>query len=395
MRKRVLLGVTGGIAAYKAPTIAGALKRAGVDVTVVMTDAATKFITPLTMETMSGNRVITDMFSRDFPFEVEHISLAKSSDLVLVAPATADFVGKVARGIADDMLTTTIMACKGIKVFAPAMNTGMITDQAYLENERILKERGVKFIESASGELACGDVGKGRLPEPDVIVKYVLDLLKVDPDYLGKKVLVTAGATVESIDGVRYISNFSSGKMGIALADEAYQRGAEVTLVCGRVTAPVPKYINRVDVVSSQDMYDKVLSLTMEQDVIIKAAAPADYTPVKVAQNKIKSQTLTLELVKTKDIAKAVGEIKGDRILVIFSAETENLLDNAIGKLKSKNADLVVANDVTQEGAGFNVDTNIVTLISKDGQMQKYDLLPKNKVANIILDKVLEIWSRK
>ncbi|MBQ7653352.1 MAG: bifunctional phosphopantothenoylcysteine decarboxylase/phosphopantothenate--cysteine ligase CoaBC [Clostridia bacterium] len=395
MRKRVLLGVTGGIAAYKAPTIAGALKRAGVDVSVVMTDAATKFITPLTMETTSGNRVITDMFSRDFPYEVEHISLAKASDLVLVAPATANFIGKVARGIADDMLSTTIMACKGIKVFAPAMNTGMITDPAYEENVEILKKRGAYFIESDSGALACGDVGKGRLPEPQAIVDYVLDLLKVEPDYLGKKVLVTAGATVETIDGVRYISNFSSGKMGIAIADEAFQRGADVTLVCGRVTAPVPSYLKRVDVTSSADMYDAVVSRALENDVIIKAAAPADYTPKAVAKNKIKSDTLTLELVKTKDIAQAVGEIKGDRLLVIFSAETESLLDNALGKLKKKNADLVVANDVTEEGAGFNVDTNIVTLIDREGNLEKFDKMPKAKVANVILDKVKEIWSRK
>ena len=395
MRKRVLLGVTGGIAAYKAPTIAGALKHAGVDVSVVMTDAATKFITPLTMETTSGNRVITDMFSRDFPYEVEHISLAKSSDLVLIAPATADFIGKVARGIADDMLSTTIMACKGIKVFAPAMNTGMITDEAYLENVEILKKRGAIFIEADSGELACGDVGKGRLPEPSVIVEEVLDLLKVKPDLLGKKILVTAGATVETIDGVRYISNFSSGKMGVAIADEAYQRGAEVTLVCGRVTVDVPKYIKRVDVLSSADMYEKVTSLVSSNDVIIKAAAPADYTPKQVAANKIKSDTLTLELVKTKDIAQAVGKIKGDRILVIFSAETENLLENALAKLKKKNADLVVANDVTQEGAGFNVDTNIVTFITPDGNLQRFDIMPKTQVANLILDKVLQIWSQK
>lgn len=395
MRKRVLLGVTGGISAYKAPTIASRLRKAGVDVTVVMTDAATKFITPLTMETMSGNRVITDMFSRDFPFEVEHISLAKRSDLVLIAPATANFIGKVANGIADDMLSTTVMACKGIKVFAPAMNTGMLTDEHYLKNVETLRNSGAYFIESESGQLACGDVGSGRLPEPETIVEYVLKLLKVNPDYEGKRVLVTAGATVETIDGVRYLSNFSSGKMGIAIADEAYLRGADVTLVCGRVSAPVPDYIKRIDVTSTEDMYNAVVDATKESDIIIKAAAPADYTPVRIADNKIKSESFVLELKKTPDIAKAVGKIKGDRILVVFSAETENLLENAKGKLISKNADLVVANDVTQVGAGFGVDTNIVTIISKDGSVYEYDKMPKVEVANVILDRVKELWLQK
>ncbi len=388
MRKRVLLGVTGGIAAYKAPSVAGALKRAGVDVSVIMTDAATKFITPLTLETTSGNRVITDMFSRDFPYEVEHISLAKAADLVLICPASANFIGKAANGIADDMLSTTYMASAATKVFCPAMNTGMLTDTAYLTNVEILKQRGAIFMDSDDGVLACGDSGKGRLPEPQKIVDFVLDLLKVKQDYKGKRVLVTAGATIETIDGVRFLSNSSSGKMGVCIAEEAYSRGAEVTLVAGRVSCNVPDYINRIDVTSTEDMYQAVMSRIPESDIIIKAAAPSDYTPVMVAKQKIKSETLTLELVKTKDIAKAVGEIKGDKKLVIFSAETENLLENARGKLKSKNADMVVANDVTQEGAGFNVDTNIVTLITKDGLEVSYGMLPKQKVAELILDQV-------
>lgn len=391
MRKRVLLGVTGGISAYKAPTIASRLRKAGVDVTVVMTDAATKFITPLTMETMSGNRVITDMFSRDFPYEVEHISLAKRSDLVLIAPATANFIGKVASGIADDMLSTTVMASKAIKVYCPAMNTGMITDEFYLRNVEKLKEQGAYFIESEQGVLACGDVGKGRLPEPETIVDFVLSLLRVKPDYQGKRVLVTAGATVETIDGIRYLSNFSSGKMGIAIADEAFSRGAEVTLVCGKISAPVPDYIKRIDVVSTSDMYDAVLKETPNSDVIIKAAAPADYAPIKVEKNKIKSETLTLTFKKTPDIAKAVGQIKGDRILAVFSAETENLIENAKGKLVSKNADLVIANDCTKEGAGFGVDTNVVTVITKKGDVREYDKMPKTEVAKIILDTILSL----
>lgn len=388
MRKRVLLGVTGGIAAYKTPSVAGALKRAGVDVSVIMTDSATKFITPLTLETTSGNRVITDMFSRDFPYEVEHISLAKSSDLVLICPASANFIGKVANGIADDMLSTTYMASSATKVFCPAMNTGMLTDTAYLSNVEILKQRGAIFMDSDEGVLACGDSGKGRLPEPQKIVDFVLELLKVKQDYKGKKVLVTAGATVETIDGVRFLSNFSSGKMGVCIADEAYSRGADVTLICGRITCSVPSYIKRIDVTSTEDMYNAVMGNYSNADVIIKSAAPCDYAPITVAPQKIKSGSLTLELVKTKDIAKAVGAVKGDRKLVIFSAETENLLDNARGKLISKNADLVVANDVTQEGAGFNVDTNIVTLITKGGLEISYDKLPKQKVAELILDQV-------
>lgn len=391
MRKRVLLGVTGGISAYKSPTIASRLRKSGIDVSVVMTDSATKFITPLTMETMSGNRVITDMFSRDFPYEVEHISLAKSSDLVLIAPATANFIGKVANGIADDMLSTTIMACKGIKVFAPAMNTGMLTDENYLQNVEKLKKQGAYFIESDSGILACGDIGKGRLPEPETIVDFCLELLKSKNDYCGKRVLVTAGATIETIDGVRFLSNSSSGKMGVAIADEAYSRGADVTLVCGRVSVDVPKYLKRIDVVSTEDMFNAVVGELPNNDVIIKAAAPSDYAPIRVFANKVKSETLTLNLVKTKDIAREVGRIKGNRKLVIFSAETENLIENAKGKLEKKNADLVVANDVTKEGAGFNVDTNIVTLISRQGEVCAYEKMSKQKVANIILDKILEL----
>lgn len=391
MRKSVLLGITGGISAYKSPTIASRLRQAGVDVHVVMTDAATKFITPLTLETVSCNRVITDMFSREFPYEVEHISLAKSSDLVLIAPATANFIGKVANGIADDMLSTTVMASKGIKVYAPAMNTGMITDEFYLKNVEALKQQGAYFIESDEGHLACGDVGKGRLPEPEKIVEYVLNLLKIKPDYQGKRVLVTAGATIETIDGVRFLSNFSSGKMGVAIADEAYKRGAEVTLVCGKVSIDVPDYIKRINVVSTTDLLNTVLEEEINNDIFVMAAAPADYQPVAVAKNKIKSDTLTLELKKTPDVAANLGKIKGDKCLVVFSAETENLLENAKKKLVKKNADLVVANDVTLEGAGFGTDTNIVTIIERSGNITEYPKLLKTEVANAILDKIIKL----
>ena len=391
MRKKVLLGITGGIAAYKAASIASHLVKAGVDVVVVMTDAACKFITPLTLETLSKNRVITDLFARDFPYEVEHVSLAKSSDLALIAPASADFIAKAALGLADDMLSTTYLACKGIKVMAPAMNTNMYLDPTCQANMATLRERGVHFVEPTEGVLACGDIGKGRMAEPDYIVDYVLGLLGVKPDYLDKKVLVTAGATVESIDGVRYLSNHSSGKMGVAIADRAYQRGAEVTLVAGRVSVPIPTYLDVVRVESTEDMYEAVVSRAKEQDLIVKAAAPCDYRPAKVYDNKVKTDTLTLQLVKTPDIAQAVGSDKGETRLVVFAAETENLIENARGKLVKKNADMVVANDVTQEGAGFGVDTNIVTLVTKDGE-ESLPKMDKEELADVLLDKILRLW---
>lgn len=387
----MLLGITGGIAAYKAATIASSLVKSGVDVVVVMTDAATKFITPLTMETLSKNRVITDLFARDFPFEVEHVSLAKSSDLVLIAPASADFIAKAAYGLADDMLSTTYLAAKGIKLMAPAMNTNMYLDPATQANMATLASRGVHFVEPTEGVLACGDIGKGRMAEPQEIVKVVLDLLKVKPDYLGKKVLVTAGATVESIDGVRYLSNHSSGKMGIALAACAFERGAEVTLVAGNTTAPIPPYIHTIKVNSTEDMYREVMALAKDQDLIIKAAAPCDYRPVKRFDNKVKSDSLTLELVKTPDIAQAIGQDKGDSKLVVFAAETQDLLANARAKLVKKNADMVVANDVTQEGAGFGVDTNVVTLVTKNGE-EPLAKMDKVKLADVLLDRILRLW---
>ncbi len=391
MRKRVLLGVTGGIAAYKSAYIVSGLVKAGVDVVVVMTDGATKFVTPLTFETLSRNRVITDMFSRDFPYEVEHISLAKSSDLVLIAPATANFVGKIASGIADDMLTTTYMASKGIKVICPAMNEGMYTNEMYQKNANLLKGEGTIFVEPERGRLACGDEGTGRLREPCEIVDIVLSLLEIKPDYMGKNVLITAGATIESIDGVRYISNHSSGKMGVALAQAAAERGANVTLIAARVSVELPDYINTIRVVSTEDMYNAVMSELSNNDIIIKAAAPADYTVSEVSTNKIKSESLVLQLQKTRDIAKAVGEVKKDKILVIFSAETENLIDNAKGKIINKRADLVVANDVTKEGAGFDTDTNIVSIIDSKGKVEDYEIMPKYKLAHIILDRIIKL----
>lgn len=333
MRKRVLLGVTGGIAVYKSVTLVSLLVKAGIDVVVVMTDSACKFVTPLTFETISKNRVITDMFARDFPYEVEHISLAKSADVAVVAPATANFVGKVASGIADDMLTTTFMACKKQKLICPAMNTNMYEDSFFQANLSKLMESGIEVIEPASGMLACGDVGKGRMCEPEQIAEKIKEMLGVTCDYAGKKVLVTAGATCESIDGVRYLSNHSSGKMGVAIADNAISRGAEVLLVVGNTTCNIPSYINTVKVTDTQSMFDVVTAHAKEFDYVIKAAAPADYRPKKVYDNKVKEQSLILELEKTPDIAYAVGHDKGNCKLIIFSAETENLIENAKGKL--------------------------------------------------------------
>ncbi|MBR2984548.1 MAG: bifunctional phosphopantothenoylcysteine decarboxylase/phosphopantothenate--cysteine ligase CoaBC [Clostridia bacterium] len=390
MRKRVLLGVTGGIAVYKSVTLVSLLVKAGIDVVVVMTDSACKFVTPLTFETISKNRVITDMFARDFPYEVEHISLAKSADVAVVAPATANFVGKVASGIADDMLTTTFMACKKQKLICPAMNTNMYEDSFFQANLSKLMESGIEVIEPASGMLACGDVGKGRMCEPEQIAEKIKEMLGVTCDYAGKKVLVTAGATCESIDGVRYLSNHSSGKMGVAIADNAISRGAEVLLVVGNTTCNIPSYINTVKVTDTQSMFDVVTAHAKEFDYVIKAAAPADYRPKKVYDNKVKEQSLILELEKTPDIAYAVGHDKGNCKLIIFSAETENLIENAKGKLKKKNADMVVANDVTQKGAGFNVDTNIVTIITNDEETS-YEMMSKSALAEIILDKALTL----
>lgn len=364
--KNIVVGVTAGIAAYKVCYVVSALKKAGAEVFVVMTENATQFVRPLTFETLSGNRVIVDTFDRDFEWEVEHVSLAKKADLFLVAPCTADFAGKLANGIADDFLSTTAMAMKCPVVLAPAMNTNMITSAAYMENERVLKERGVLTVESASGYLACGDVGKGRMAEPDEIVDFVKKILIPNPDYANKTVLVTAGGTSEPIDPVRFITNRSSGKMGIAIAQKALARGAKVILITGNISVPVPEGAERINVSTTAEMYDAVMANMKYADVIIKAAAPSDYSVKNYSDNKIKGESITLTLKKNPDIAAAAGKIKGDRKLVIFSAETNDCEKYAREKLLAKNADLVVLNDVTQAGAGFNSDTNIVTFITKD-----------------------------
>ena len=390
--KNVLVAVTGGIACYKACGLVSALKKAGACVNVVMTAHAAEFVAPLTFETLSANPVACDMFAPKEHWEVEHVSLAKKADLVIIAPATANVLDKLAAGIADDMLTTTLLATKAKVLACPAMNTAMYENEAVQSAIKTLKARGYEFLEPESGLLACGDVGKGRMCEPEEIYAKALDMLMPKRDYAGKTVLVTAGATREDIDGVRFISNYSSGKMGIEIAKAVKNRGGRVILVAGFVTAKIPAYIDEtVSVKSTCDMYDAVMSKVGECDFVIKAAAPADYRVEKVADDKIKDSEVTLELTKNPDIAKAVGKVKGDKKLVVFCAEKRELIERAKGKLKSKNADMVVANDVTKEGAGFDVDTNIATLITKEGKVRDCELMTKAALADVILDELIAL----
>ena len=385
----VLVVVTGGIACYKACEVVSSLRKAGADVHVVMTENATKFVSPLTFETLSGNPVAVDTFRRDTPWEVEHVSLAKRADIAVVVPATANVIGKMACGIADDMATTTLLAVKAPVVVCPAMNVNMYENEAVRDNIALLKKRGFLFVEADEGFLACGDVGKGRLAAPAVIVQKVVDTLMPVRDYCGKRVLVTAGATREDVDGIRFLSNYSSGKMGVEIAKAVKDRGGEVTLVAGCRTAPVPDCVDKVvRVTSTQQMYDAVMREYSACDVIIKAAAPADYRPKKVLDDKAKSATLDLELVKNPDIAAAVGQVKGERKLVVFCAERKELAKRALAKLKSKNADIVVANDVSLEGAGFDKDTNIATIMTASGRVRECELMSKRMLADIILDEL-------
>lgn len=388
MKRKVLVGVTGGIAAYKSCYLVSALVKSGCDVHVLMTDHAQEFVSAMTFETLSHNPVITNMFHRDREWEVEHVSLAKACEVVVIAPATANFIGKIANGIADDMLTTTYLASKAPKIICPAMNTAMYEDEVFQKNLKAVELTGAIILSPDSGILACGDVGVGRMIEPAEIAEKVKETLSLKLDFLGKKVLVTAGATVEEIDGVRYLSNHSSGKMGAAIAERFADRGAQVTLVAGSMTVkPSDNLAEVIPVKSTHDMYEAVTSRIGGMDFIVMAAAPADYTPIKKYDQKVKTDSLTLELKKTEDIAAAVGKVKDPSAkLVIFSAETERLLENAKGKLERKNADLVVANDVTMEGAGFGTDTNIVTLIDRAGQVTPLEKMPKIQVADAILD---------
>ncbi len=389
--KKIVVGVTGGIAAYKTCGLVSALRKQDAEIDVVMTKNATEFVAPLTFETLSSRPVTVDTFNRRAPWEVEHIALAKKADLFVIAPATANFIGKYACGIADDMLTTTVMATRAPVLVVPAMNTGMYESAAVTGNIATLKRRGVSVMEAASGRLACGDTGKGKMPELDEILAEMERLISVRKDFVGKKVLVTAGATVERLDPVRFITNFSSGKMGVAIAERAFRRGAEVTLVLGRHGVSVPGGIKVVSVETTEDMYEAVMKEMKDCDLIVKAAAPCDYKPSVFSGNKIKSSELTVSFSKNKDIAAEVGRIKGDKKLVVFSAETENLLENARNKLLKKNADLVVANDVTQEGAGFLTDTNKVYILDRKGVVAETPVMSKSEVADVILDCAAEI----
>lgn len=392
--KHVVLGVTGGIAAYKACEVVSRLRKLHAGVDVIMTENATKLVAPLTFETLSCRPVCIDTFSRTESWDVKHISLAQKADVMVVAPATANIMAKLAHGIADDMLSTTLLATKAPVLLAPAMNTGMWTAAATQANLQTLLARGVKTVGPASGLLACGDNGAGRMSEPAEIVEAIVSILCPSMDMEGMNVLVTAGPTVERIDPVRYLTNDSSGKMGYALAQAAQQRGANVTLVTGPVHIPVPVGVDVVNITSTMSLYETMMEQCGKQDIIVQAAAPADYRAENTADQKIKKQAgepLVLKLVENPDIAKAVGQCKKEgQILVGFAAETQNVLANAQKKLASKNLDLIVANDVTAEGAGFGVDTNIVTLITKDGS----DALPKlskREVADRIWNKALSL----
>lgn len=390
--KTVLLGVTGGIAAYKMPNVARMLKKMHCNVHVLMTRNATNFITPTTFETLTANKCLIDTFDRNFEFSVEHVALAKQADLVLIAPATANVIGKIANGIADDMLTTTVMACTCKCLVAPAMNHNMYHNPIVQENLEKLKRHGYEIIDPVCGMLANGDTGDGKLPSEETLVEYVVRELAFPKDMEGMKVLVTAGPTQEAIDPVRYITNHSTGKMGYAIAKMAMYRGAEVTLVSGPVALPKPMFIDTVPVVTAAEMYDAVMSRAGEQDIIIKAAAVADYRPANVSDEKIKKTGEAAEIVleRTQDILAALGAQKGDTILCGFSMETEHMLENSRKKLEKKNLDLIAANNLKEQGAGFGTDTNVITLISRDGERQ-LELMSKEEAANQLLEELLRI----
>ena len=396
--KTVLLGVTGSIAAYKIAYLASMLKKQQADVHVLMTRNATNFINPITFETLTGNKCLVDTFDRNFQFQVEHVSIAKKADVVMIAPASANVIGKLAHGIADDMLTTTIMACRCKKFISPAMNTNMFENPIVQDNLKTLEHYGYEVIDPAVGYLACGDTGAGKMPEPETLLNYILRECACEKDMKGLKVLVTAGPTQEAIDPVRYITNHSSGKMGYALAQAARDRGARVTLLTGPVHITPPQGVSVVPVTSTQSLYDAMLARCGQQDIIVQAAAPADYRVEHPAAQKLKKRAgepLTLTLVENPDIAKAVGERKQPgQVLVGFAAETQNVLENARGKLLSKHLDLIVANDVTAEGAGFGTDTNIVTLISHGGT-ETLPLMSKREVAHRIWDAALALRGAK
>ena len=391
--KTVLLGVTGSIAAYKIASLASALKKLHADVHVLMTQNATNFINPITFESLTGNKCLVDTFDRNFQFQVEHVSIAKKADVVMIAPASANVIGKLAHGIADDMLTTTVMACKCKKYISPAMNTNMFENPIVQDNLKTLEHYGYEVIQPASGYLACGDTGAGKMPEPETLLAYIEKEIAREKDLQGKKILVTAGPTQEAIDPVRYITNHSSGKMGYAIAKAAMLRGAEVTLVSGRTAIEAPLFVNVVPIVTAKDMFEAVTGISNEQDIIIKAAAVADYRPAVVSSEKVKKKEgqMSIELERTDDILKYLGENKREgQFLCGFSMETQNMISNSRAKLERKNLDMVAANNVKEAGAGFQGDTNVLTLITQKEETS-LPLMSKEDAANKLLDKILEL----
>lgn len=392
-KKTVVLGITGGIAAYKMAYLASRLSKENFDVHVIMTKNATEFVTPLTFETLTGNRCMIDTFARDFEWDVKHVSIAKKADVVLVAPATANVIAKMVHGIADDMLTTTLLATKSKIIVSPAMNTGMYENPVTQRNISMLKELGHTVIEPSEGVLACKDIGKGRMPEPDILYEYILDALCTKKDLQDKNILVTAGATRESIDPVRFITNHSTGKMGYEIAKMARRRGANVTLISGKTNLSKPILVNTIEVDSAKDMFNAVKKYSDTADIIIKSAAVSDFTPVEVADNKIKKSDakMQIQLKKTDDILAYLGQNKKEnQILCGFSMETKDLVENSKTKLEKKNLDMIVANNLKEEGAGFGVDTNIVTLITRNS-ITSLPIMSKQDVATNILDKLLEL----
>lgn len=391
--KNIVIGMCGGISAYKVVDVVSRLKKLEASVTVIMTENATKFVSPLTLRAISHEPVITDMFAEPDNWDTEHISLAEKADLFVVAPATANIIGKIAAGVADDMLTTTIMATEATVLLVPAMNTGMFENPIVQENIYKLKQLGYLVMEPGTGLLACGTVGKGRLPEPPLIVEEINRVLNPRRDLEGKRILITAGPTVEAIDPVRFISNRSSGKMGYAIAENALNRGAEIVLVTGPVNIQPPIGVELISVTTANEMYEAVMDNYQSCDGMIMMAAVADYRSETVEENKIKktSDQMTIRLVKNHDIAAELGKIKGDRILVGACAETENLLENATKKIQAKNFDLIMANDVTEEGAGFGTDTNIVQIVSKDGTIIKLPLMSKRDVADQLVSAIVAL----
>lgn len=399
--KTIIVGVTGGIAAYKACDVVSKLKKLNANIHVIMTESACEFVQPMTFQTLSNNFVINDMFKEPKTWEVEHIELAKKADAFLIVPATANFIGKMAAGIADDMLTTTVMATRAPVIIAPAMNTNMYTNRIVQANMDKLGDLGYRFIDPASGRLACGDIGAGKLADVDDILAFIVDFFEKESeakDLAGRRIMISAGPTIEAIDPVRYITNRSSGKMGYAIAKRAVARGAQVTLVSGKTDLEVPEGLAKfISIESADDLYENLVGEFDSNDVVIQSAAVADYKPKSYSDKKIKKKDsdLRIDLCRNKDIAQELGKIKGNKVLVGFAAETNDVLENAAKKIKKKNLDFIVANDLTMQGAGFSTETNIVKIIEANGRIKEYPKLLKSEVGDIILDKVRDILENK